>query len=179
LLSWSPFSWSLIKPVMPALDATQAERYRQEDGCLQGFRQGLPQVARALAHVPSLMIFDDHDITDDWNLSARWEATAYGHPLSRRIIGNALVAYLLCQAWGNQPERFSEQLAQVQQLMASFDGAHLDCAQQDRLIDDLRDFGGWGYELATDPPLVVLDTRTRRWRSERSLSRPSGLMDWE
>src|SRR5690606_29991982 len=52
LLSWSPFSWSLIKPVMPALDATQAERYRQEDGCLQGFRQGLPQVARALAHVP-------------------------------------------------------------------------------------------------------------------------------
>ncbi|HAO75236.1 MAG TPA: hypothetical protein DCW62_09470, partial [Pseudomonas sp.] len=25
----------------------------------------------------------------------------------------------------------------------------------------------------------VLDTRTRRWRSERNLSRPSGLMDWE
>ena len=26
---------------------------------------------------------------------------------------------------------------------------------------------------------MVLDTRTRRWRSERNLSRPSGLMDWE
>ncbi len=38
------------------------------------------------------MIFDDHDITDDWNLSARWELTAYGHPFSRRIIGNALLA---------------------------------------------------------------------------------------
>ncbi|BBI70472.2 hypothetical protein HAALTHF_04560n [Vreelandella aquamarina] len=25
----------------------------------------------------------------------------------------------------------------------------------------------------------MLDTRTRRWRSERSPNRPSGLMDWE
>jgi phosphodiesterase/alkaline phosphatase D-like protein len=51
-----------------------------------------------MAHLPCLMIFDDHDITDDWNLSAQWEETAYGHPFSRRIIGNALLGYLLCQA---------------------------------------------------------------------------------
>ncbi len=180
LLVWSPVCWTLIAPVMPnSLTAKQAERYRREALCLQAFRQGLPQAARALAHVPTLMIFDDHDITDDWNLSARWEETAYGHPLSRRIIGNALVAYLLCQAWGNQPERFTELLAQVQQLMDVSDGTCLDRAQQDRLIIDLHHFHGWGYELATEPPLVVLDTRTRRWRSERNLSRPSGLMDWE
>jgi hypothetical protein len=180
LLVWSPVCGSLITPVMPnSLTARQAERYRREETCLQAFRQGLPRAARALAHVPTLMIFDDHDITDDWNLSARWEETAYGHPLSRRIIGNALLAYLLCQAWGNQPERFTELLAQTQQLMDVADGDGLDCAQQDRLIEDLRHFHGWGYELATEPPLVVLDTRTRRWRSERNLSRPSGLMDWE
>lgn len=179
LLVWSPLPWSLIEPVMPPLDAEQAERYRCEEGCLQGFTQNLPQVARALAHVPSLMIFDDHDITDDWNLSARWEQTAYGHPLSRRIIGNALVAYLLCQAWGNQPERFDELLAQTQQLLASAADGWLDSEPQDRLIETLCQFNGWGYELATEPPLVVLDTRTRRWRSERNLSRPSGLMDWE
>jgi hypothetical protein len=180
LLVWSPECWTLIAPVMPnSLTAKQAERYRREDACLQVFRQGLPQAARALAHVPTLMIFDDHDITDDWNLSARWEETAYGHPLSRRIIGNALLAYLLCQAWGNQPERFTELLAQTQQLMEVVDGTGLDRAHQDRLIEALRHFHGWGYELATEPPLVVLDTRTRRWRSERNLSRPSGLMDWE
>ena len=179
LLVWSPVPWSLIEPAMPPLDAKQAERYRLEEGCLQGFTQGLPQVARALAHVPSLMIFDDHDITDDWNLSARWEETAYGHPLSRRIIGNALIAYLLCQAWGNQPERFGELLAQTQQLMASGADDWLDNETQNDLIETLRQHDGWGYELATEPPLVVLDTRTRRWRSERNLSRPSGLMDWE
>ncbi|WP_312226188.1 alkaline phosphatase D family protein [Stutzerimonas nitrititolerans] len=179
LLVWSPLPWSLIEPAMPPLDAKQAERYRSEENCLQGFRQGLPQAARALAHVPSLMIFDDHDITDDWNLSARWEETAYGHPLSRRIIGNALIAYLLCQAWGNQPERFGERLEQTQRLLETVAAGRLDCAAQDQLIDELFRLDGWGYELATDPPLVVLDTRTRRWRSERNLSRPSGLMDWE
>lgn len=179
LLVWSPVPWSLIDPAIPPIEAEQVERYRLEEGCLQGFTQGLPRVARALAHVPSLMIFDDHDITDDWNLSARWEQTAYGHPLSRRIIGNALIAYLLCQAWGNRPERFGELLVQTQQLMASAADGWLDSEPQDRLIETLRQFNGWGYELATEPPLVVLDTRTRRWRSERNLSRPSGLMDWE
>ncbi|WP_313053807.1 alkaline phosphatase family protein [Pseudomonas lopnurensis] len=179
LLVWSPLPWTLIAPAIPMLEPRHAERYRCEDACLQAFRQGLPQVARALAHVPSLMIFDDHDITDDWNLSARWEETAYGHPLSRRIIGNALIAYLLCQAWGNQPERFGELLVQTRQLLDTAGAAWLDCAAQDRLIDDLFKLDGWGYELATEPPLVVLDTRTRRWRSERNLSRPSGLMDWE
>ncbi|MGE4406360.1 alkaline phosphatase family protein [Pseudomonas sp.] len=179
LLVWSPLPWTLIAPTMPTLEPALAERYRCEEACLLAFREGLAQVARALAHVPSLMIFDDHDITDDWNLSARWEETAYGHPFSRRIIGNALVAYLLCQAWGNQPERFGELLAQVRQLLETAGAGWLDCAAQDRFIGELFRLDGWGYELATEPPLVVLDTRTRRWRSERNLSRPSGLMDWE
>lgn len=33
--------------------------------------------------------------------------------------------------------------------------------------------------LPTTPALVVLDTRTRRWRSEFNLKQPSGLLDWE
>ena len=179
LLVWSPTPWSLIAPVMPALESEHAERYRCEERCLLKFLEGLPRVARALAHVPSLMIFDDHDITDDWNLSARWEQTAYEHPFSRRIIGNALIAYLLCQAWGNQPERFVALLEQMQRLLASVHDGWLDCVEQNRFIDTLLHLDGWGYELPTEPPLVVLDTRTRRWRSERNLSRPSGLMDWE
>lgn len=179
LLVWSPTPWTLITPVMPPLDEPKAERYRVENACLDAFREGLPRAARALAQVPTLMIFDDHDVTDDWNLSARWEETAYGHPLSRRIIGNALLAYLLCQAWGNQPERFTELLAESRQLLHGAADANLDCAEQNQLIDALFKLDGWGYELPTDPPLVVLDTRTRRWRSEHNLSRPSGLMDWE
>src|SRR5690606_30324094 len=36
------------------------------------FRAAGPKVARALADVATYMIFDDHEITGDWNLSKRW-----------------------------------------------------------------------------------------------------------
>ncbi|MDR0281522.1 MAG: alkaline phosphatase family protein [Paucimonas sp.] len=177
LLVWSPVPWTLIVPDMPPLSAAQQQRYRLEQDCLEGFIDGLGGVARALAHLPTLMIFDDHDITDDWNLSAQWEETAYGHPFSRRIIGNALLAYMLCQAWGNDPDAFGDLLEKCQSLFAN--QGHLDAARQDDLIGDLLRFQRWHYVLPTTPTLLVLDTRTRRWRSESNLAKPSGLLDWE
>lgn len=179
LLVWSPIPWQLIELQPPALDGELADRWARELGAIDGFRAGLPQVARALAHLPSLMIFDDHDITDDWNLSARWEQTAYGHPFSRRIIGNALLGYLLCQAWGNDPDACVTSLDGVEALLASGEAGRLDCALHNRVVDELLQRGDWGYVFPSEPALVVLDTRTRRWRSERNLNRPSGLMDWE
>jgi len=179
LLVWSPVPWTLIELQAPLLDEDMAQRYAREAECIDAFRQGLPQVARGLAHLPSLMIFDDHDITDDWNLSARWEETAYGHPFSRRIIGNALLGYLLCQAWGNTPDACVTSLQTVAALLASGEDGQLDCALHDQVVDEVLLRGDWGYVIASEPALVVLDTRTRRWRNERNLSRPSGLMDWE
>src|SRR5690606_25407806 len=55
----------------------------------------------------------------------------------------------------------------------------LDAAGQDALIGRLLSFGKWDYVLRTKPTVIVLDTRTRRWRSRRLPSYPSGLMDWE
>lgn len=179
LLVWSPVPWTLIEQQAPTLDKAMAQRYAREAACIEAFRTGLPQVARALAHLPSLMIFDDHDITDDWNLSARWEQTAYGHPFSRRIVGNALLGYLLCQAWGNDPDACAAPLQAVEALLVSGQDGQLDCALHDHVVDELLQHGNWGYVLPSEPALVVLDTRTRRWRSEGNLSRPSGLMDWE
>jgi hypothetical protein len=179
LLVWSPVPWTLIELQAPPLDEDMAQRYAREAECIDAFRQGLSQVARGLAHLPSLMIFDDHDITDDWNLSARWEETAYGHPFSRRIIGNALLGYLLCQAWGNAPDACVTSLQTVAALLASGEDGQLDCALHDQVVDEVLQRGDWGYVIASEPALVVLDTRTRRWRNERNLSRPSGLMDWE
>ncbi|MEZ9527289.1 alkaline phosphatase family protein, partial [Enterovibrio norvegicus] len=40
-------------------------------------------------------------------------------------------------------------------------------------------FEQWQYTIPTSPKVVVIDTRTRRWRSESSNNKPSGLMDWE
>ncbi|MFZ6044624.1 alkaline phosphatase D family protein [Pseudomonas sp. CR3202] len=180
LLVWSPVPWTLIETRMPALGPKETERYRLEEARLEGFRAGLPGVARVFAHLPTLMIFDDHDVTDDWNLSAQWELTAYGHPFSRRIIGNALLAYMLCQGWGNNPDAFAEVLDQAEALAATAAADnHLDSQSLDGLIGSLLSFNRWQYVLPTTPALLVLDTRTRRWRSEINLKRPSGLLDWE
>lgn len=119
------------------------------------------------------MIFDDHDITDDWNLTARWEEAAYGHAFSKRIIGNALLGYTLFQALGNQPKRFTDFFEELSGLYLA------DSERQDALIDKLLKCENWHYTLDTQPRMVVLDTRTRRWRSESNLAKPSGLMDWE
>lgn len=179
LLAWSPAPWALITPAPPPLSAQEQQRYAREQVHIDQFRDGLPGVARVFAHLSTLMMFDDHDITDDWNLSAQWEETAYGHPFSKRIIGNALLAYLLCQGWGNQPQVFGELLGQTQALTGQVQANHLDAAAQDALLEALLKFQQWHYVLPTTPALVVLDTRTRRWRSEFTLKQPSGLLDWE
>ena len=179
LLAWSPAPWALITPEPPPLSAQEQQRYAREQVHIDQFRDGLPGVARVFAHLSTLMMFDDHDITDDWNLSAQWEETAYGHPFSKRIIGNALLAYLLCQGWGNQPQVFGELLGQTQALTGQVQANHLDAAAQDALLEALLKFQQWHYVLPTTPALVVLDTRTRRWRSEFTLKQPSGLLDWE
>ncbi|CAM3030921.1 hypothetical protein BZK31_23360 [Pseudomonas floridensis] len=182
LLVWSPVPWALVETDMPThLDAEESERYAREQKVIDDFRAGLGGVARAMAHLPCMMMFDDHDITDDWNLSANWEETAYSHPFSKRIIGNALVAYLLCQGWGNNPDALNELLGKARALSdaAVERDNQLDSTTQDALIDDLLKFQQWHYVLPTHPALVVLDTRTRRWRSESDFNHPSGLMDWE
>lgn len=181
LLAWSPVCWRLINRQPPSLVASQdAARYQQEQVCIDSFVADLPHAARALAHIPTYMIFDDHDVTDDWNLSALWETTVYEHPFSRRIVGNALIGYLLCQGWGNNPEAFGEVIPLVKALVLGVDQeGFLSQVDQDELINALLRFGQWHYRLPTSPPLVVLDTRTHRWRSEVAAGRPSGLMDWE
>lgn len=59
-LVWSPVPWQMIAPEAPALAEKDAELYRQEQMVIDTFAEGLPQCARVMAHLPSLMIFDDN-----------------------------------------------------------------------------------------------------------------------
>jgi hypothetical protein len=180
LLVWSPAPWltdatALSDELMAGLTEEQRQTYQRHEQTIQQFAAGLGRVRRVLAHLPGAMIFDDHDVTDDWNLTAEWEQTAYEHDFSRRIIGNALISYLLCQGWGNTPQRFSPDLLHQAQLALANSGS----TQHQQLITDLLRFNQWHYQWPTEPPLLVLDTRTRRWRSEVNIGKPSGLLDWE
>ncbi|MBY5967181.1 alkaline phosphatase D family protein [Halomonas denitrificans] len=181
LLVWSPTPWRIIELTCPELDDEHRERYQEQARVIDDFVETLPAAARVMAHLPSLMIFDDHDVTDDWNLTAQWEQSAYGHPFSKRIIGNALMAYLLCQGWGNDPDRLKTPLDDAQALLedARQRQGWLSAADQDASLERLFRFEGWEFQVEGTPRLVVLDTRTRRWRNGRKPHRPSGLMDWE
>ncbi|MGB0893222.1 MAG: alkaline phosphatase D family protein [Parashewanella sp.] len=176
LLIWSPELWSMITlpETVAGLSSKHQQQWQRERSHIVKFHDGLSQVRRLMAHIPTYMIFDDHDITDDWNLTAKWEQAAYEHPFSKRILGNALIAYTLFQGLGNAPKKFEHIQPQLTAMFAS-----PELKNHDQLIDILLRFEDWHYHLNTSPKLVVLDTRTRRWRSESNLAKPSGLLDWE
>lgn len=70
------------------------------------FKKGLPKVRRLLANVPTYMTFDDHEVTDDWNLTGSWVADVNARPMGRAILRNGLLAHGLFQGWGNDPLYF-------------------------------------------------------------------------
>ena len=70
------------------------------------YRSTLFKVRRAMANIQTYMIFDDHEVTDDWNMTRDFCRDLYGKPLGQRVVRNALLAYALCQHWGNVPEKF-------------------------------------------------------------------------
>lgn len=72
------------------------------------FLLGLGRVQRVLANVPTYMIFDDHDLTDDLFLNPMWRHRVLGSPLGQSILTNGMLAYALFQDWGNDPRRYDQ-----------------------------------------------------------------------
>jgi phosphodiesterase/alkaline phosphatase D-like protein len=60
-----------------------------------------PEVRWLLSTVPTAMIFDDHDVRDDWNTSAAWRAEINEKPWWRDRIRSALASYWVYQHIGN------------------------------------------------------------------------------
>ncbi|EFP96331.1 hypothetical protein [Vibrio caribbeanicus] len=180
LLTWSPSLWHCVESKEDLLSDKEyssaiQQKWKLEKANINQFVSGLIDVQSLLAHIPTYMIFDDHDVTDDWNLTVGWEKAAYNNPFAKRIIGNALIAYWLCQGWGNEPNSFNTDFMQFSRKFLS----DFQPDAQDKFINYLLRFERWHYVVPTTPKVVVLDTRTRRWRSESKLNKPSGLMDWE
>lgn len=114
LLAWSDALWPAALPawgevapgdVDPAAGLDQAGWDDRRDAAGR-FRARLPDARKVLATVPSLMVLDDHEVTDDWNLGHDWATAVYANPAGSRLVANGVLAYALCQHWGNVPERF-------------------------------------------------------------------------
>ncbi|MCQ8876500.1 alkaline phosphatase D family protein [Pseudoalteromonas shioyasakiensis] len=178
LLNFSPVVWQLVDFESINYQASSPkcqDIFDNEKAALLAFKTGLNDTQVLFANVPSYMMFDDHDVTDDWNLTAGWEQVIYQHPVSRRIVNNGLISYWLFQGIGNDAGNKSfSLLAPFKQSFAA------DEQWQFKTFDKtLLEFNHWHYELNTVPKVVVLDTRTHRWRNEQNFNEPSGLLDWE
>ncbi|MGE2833600.1 alkaline phosphatase D family protein [Mycobacterium sp. SMC-4] len=62
---------------------------------------GDPEIRWIMSTIPTAMIFDDHDIRDDWNTSAAWRAEVNTKPWWRDRIRAGLASYWVYQHLGN------------------------------------------------------------------------------
>ncbi|MFI9587433.1 alkaline phosphatase D family protein [Streptomyces sp. NPDC052236] len=60
-----------------------------------------PEVRWLLSTVPNCMIFDDHDLIDDWNTSASWLAEMRATPWWQERVLSGLMSYWVYQHLGN------------------------------------------------------------------------------
>jgi hypothetical protein len=154
---------------------------RQEESLLP-FKDALVSARRALANVPTYMIFDDHEITDDWYLDRKWVDESVASSLFHRVVQNGLIGYALFQAWGNDPDQFQSGQRGGQLLNAIVSWAQSPNSDPDagevraRLgmpTDSVptgeseyprsTDAVTWHYELSgTSYRIIVIDPRTRR-----------------
>jgi hypothetical protein len=193
LFVWSDVLWTEFPKGQEVHRRRKAIRsWNKEVNALQNMVQSLWQVRRVLANVPTYMICDDHDVSDDWYLNREWCERVLGKALGRRTVQNGLLAYALFQAWGNTPEQFEPdvtggKLLQTAAAWSAFQGSHLEnealLAQflglptndpttglprfrQDGntlILDRHPSALTWNYTLrGSHHEVIVLDTRT--WR---------------
>ncbi|HEY8556340.1 MAG TPA: alkaline phosphatase D family protein, partial [Actinomycetes bacterium] len=81
----------------PGLEVADFEEYTR----LYWEAWGDPVIRWLLSTVPTAMIFDDHDISDDWNTSAAWVEHMRRQPWWDERITSGLASYWLYQHLGN------------------------------------------------------------------------------
>lgn len=126
-----------------------------------------PAVRWLLSVIPTAMVFDDHDVHDDWNISAAWRREYLAKPWWRDKIRGAYTSYWIYQHLGNlSPGELGEDelWAQVQ---AADDAAGLlgELADRADRADRSGQAGGdvrWSFRRSFGGVrVVVIDSRTR------------------
>jgi hypothetical protein len=143
---------------------------------LETFRKTVGRVRRTLANVPTYMIFDDHDVTDDWNMYRDWAEKVYPKPLGRRVVQNGLTAYAICQAWSSVPDRFAgntpgEALLSAVAAWAANQGADAAAEQQIATRVGIP-------PVQTAPNGTVTGGLFKSDEDGDVLERPDGALDW-
>ena len=121
-----------------------------------------PSVRWLLSTMPTAMIFDDHDVNDDWNTSWRWRARVTAESWWDDRIAGAFMSYWLYQHLGNLSVAELHEEPLLARVRDAGDGTEIlrDFARQaDREPDGSR----WSFRRDLGATRVVmLDSRAGR-----------------
>jgi hypothetical protein len=138
-----------------------------------------PDVRWLLSTVPSVMIFDDHEIVDDWNTSASWRADMTAQPWWSRRIAAGLASYWVYQHMGNlDPEVLAED--PVYAAVCAGPDATQALLDFGRRADTERAEYRWSFSVPIGRTrLVVLDNRAgRQLEPGKRAMLPDSHWDW-
>jgi hypothetical protein len=138
-----------------------------------------PDVRWLLSTVASAMVFDDHDVRDDWNTSRDWRRRVQQLPWWRERITGAYMTYWLYQHLGNvSPEEVARE-GLLERVRTGGEPALREFAEH---ADDEvggRKLSRWSYCHELGPArLVVVDSRSGRLVEDEHRSMLSGP-EWE
>ncbi|MGH8868471.1 MAG: alkaline phosphatase D family protein [Actinomycetes bacterium] len=129
-----------------------------------------PEVRWLLSTVPTAMVFDDHDIRDDWNTSETWRAQMAAHPWWSVRIRGGLGAYWLYQHLGNlAPEDLAQDRVLASLRRCADEGRDGGAVLDAFAAEADRDPAAYRWSFVRDfgrTRLVVVDTRCGRMLDE-------------
>ena len=151
----------------PGLQVANFAEYAE----LYGESWGDPLVRWLFATVPTAMIFDDHDMHDDWNTSGIWRRRMQRTSWWQERITGGLAAYWVYQHLGNMsPAVLAED--EIWRKVCAAEGdvgpmLHEFAAAADREADGAKGYR-WSYRRDYGPVrLIVIDSRCGRILDDR------------
>jgi PhoD-like phosphatase len=142
-----------------------------------------PGIRQALALVPTFMIFDDHELTNNWNLDPTWRMSMLRRGRGQMLV-DGLVAYWLYQGWGNllAQNDSDHPLMKIMQA-AAHSGIDVLQALRDTVKQSIYNeiIIPWHYTLPTHPAIFVTNTRADRTTvldgDDLDVYAPTAIMD--
>jgi hypothetical protein len=140
-------------------------------------------VRTLLANVPTFLMFDDHEVTDDWNFDSTWVRMIHSakdfYRMWPKTITDALCAYWMYQGWGNKaPAQWKQDGDRRAKILADAQRAGVDALPELRkcihaaCVSEYPQNAqaafqtglglDWHYQIPIDPPFLVPDCRSRK-----------------
>ncbi|MEU2611771.1 alkaline phosphatase D family protein [Micromonospora sp. NPDC007271] len=126
-----------------------------------------PEIRWLFSTVPSVMIFDDHEVIDDWNTSASWRTDLRAQPWWAERIRSGLASYWVYQHLGNlAPDEIAADPVYAE-VTAAEDATGVLHAFGERVDKEADLYDGSSSARLTPRGDLEPSHETQRWRAVR------------